>query len=82
MHSFVTLKQMTLRNVSPGNSKLGIEIALVVLCKLLFIFGLWYFFFSPAHRPEVTTEVVGNVILSNEQAPSQPNSPNNIRSPQ
>lgn len=51
--------------------KLIVEIAVVIACKLLFIFGLWYFFFSPAHRPLINPETVGNAILF-EQPSSSP----------
>lgn len=64
---------MKTNNVSPGKSKLGREIAVVIACKLLFIFGLWYFFFSPEHRPEVNADVVGNVVLSAADAPAKAN---------
>ena len=62
---------MKTNNVSPGKSKLGREIAVVIACKLLFIFGLWYFFFSPEHRPEVNADVVGNVVLGAADAPAK-----------
>ena len=61
---------MKTNNVSPGKSKLGREIAVVIACKLLFIFGLWYFFFSPEHRPEVNA---GNVVLGAADAPAKAN---------
>ena len=60
---------MKTNNVSPGKSKLGREIAVVIACKLLFIFGLWYFFF----RPEVNADVVGNVVLGAADAPAKAN---------
>ena len=41
--------------------------------ELLFIFGLWYFFFSPEHRPEVNADVVGNVVLGAADAPAKAN---------
>ena len=53
--------------------KLIIEIAIVITCKLLFIFGLWYFFFSPDHRPEVTSDIVGSVILGSQTTSTTPN---------
>ncbi len=52
--------------------KLILEIAVVIACKLLFIFGLWYFFFSPAHRPLINPETVGNAILFEQTTPAQP----------
>ena len=53
--------------------KLILEIAVVIACKLLFIFGLWYFFFSPAHRPLINPETVGNAILFDQASPTQTN---------
>ena len=64
---------MKTNNVSPGKSKLGREIAVVIACKLLFIFGLWYLFFSPEHRPEVNADVVGNVVLGASETSAQAN---------
>lgn len=43
--------------------KLIVEIALVITCKLCVIFALWYFFFSPSHRPTVTAETMDDVLL-------------------
>lgn len=43
--------------------KLIVEIAIVITCKLLVIFALWYFFFSPSHRPAVTAETMDGVLL-------------------
>ena len=43
--------------------RLLLEIAAVITCKLLFIFCLWYFFFSPSHRPEVTPQTMDSVIF-------------------
>ena len=57
---------MKTNNVSPGKSKLGREIAVVIACKLLF-------FFSPEHRPEVNADVVGNVVLGAADAPAKAN---------
>ncbi len=64
--------------------KLIVEIAIVIACKLLFIFGLWYFFFSPEHRPAVTPETVGSAILGEEDVlrHSPETQSNHIRSPQ
>lgn len=73
---------MKTNNVSPGKSKLGREIAVVIACKLLFIFGLWYFFFSPEYRPEVNADVVGNVVRALRTHLPKPIQPNNIWSPQ
>ena len=56
--------------------KLIVEIALVICCKLLFIFGLWYFFFSPEHRPEVTSDVVSSVMFGNQTTSPHNNSTN------
>lgn len=43
--------------------RLIVEIAVVLCCKLAFIFGLWYFFFSPDKRIEQTPENVASGIL-------------------
>ena len=57
--------------------------AIVIACKLLFIFGLWYLFFSPEHRPTVTPASVGAAILGEEVSPQQSQSTDtHIRSPQ
>lgn len=48
--------------------KLLTEIALVIVCKLLFIFGLWFFFFSPEHRTQVTPEVMSEAIFGDAPA--------------
>ena len=45
-------------------TKVTLELALVIACKLLFIFCLWYFFFSPEHRTEVTPEVISDAFLN------------------
>ena len=47
-----------------------LELALVIACKLLFIFCLWYFFFSPEHRTEVTPEVISDAFFSDTQTTS------------
>ncbi len=51
------------------------EIILVICLKLAVIFGIWYFFFSPSHRPSVTPDTVGNVLLGapTETTPKTPN---------
>ncbi len=51
------------------------EIIIVICLKLLVIFGLWYFFFSPSHRPQVTAETVGDAIVGvqAEKTPSHTN---------
>lgn len=64
---------MNSNNIFHSKSKLGLEITAVIACKLIFIFGLWYFYFSPAHRPDVTADVVSNVVLSTTEAPVQAN---------
>lgn len=43
--------------------RLIVEIGVVLCCKLAFIFGLWYFFFSPEHRIEQTPDNVASGIL-------------------
>lgn len=47
-----------------------VELAVVIACKLLFIFCLWYFFFSPEHRTEVTPEVVSEAFFSDTRTTS------------
>ena len=62
-------------------TKVTLELALVIACKLLFIFCLiackllfifclWYFFFSPEHRTEVTPEVISDAFFSDTQTTS------------
>lgn len=51
-------------------TKVTLELALVIGCKLLFIFCLWYFFFSPEHRTEVTPEVISDAFFSDTQTTS------------
>lgn len=51
-------------NRNPKETKINAELTLVIVCKLLFIFCLWYFFFSPEHRMEVTPEIVGDAFFS------------------
>ena len=48
------------------NSKLLLEIVVVIACKLVFIFGLWYFFFSPEFRPTVTPATISDSFLGHE----------------
>ncbi len=43
---------------------LATEVALVLACKLCAILALWYFFFGPETRPEMTPESVAQVLLS------------------
>lgn len=44
--------------------RLILEIAIVLACKLLFIFCLWYFFFSPEHRTTVTPDRMDELMFS------------------
>ena len=70
-------------NTSARRPKLIVEVAIVIACKLLFIFGLWYLFFSLEHRPTVTPASVGAAILGEEVSPQQSQSTEtHIRSPQ
>ena len=65
---------MTEKGNSARRPRLLFEIAAVIACKLLFIFCLWYFFFSPAHRPEVTPQTMSSVIFGDvaETTPAKP----------
>ncbi len=53
---------MTERQGKP-RAKLIRELAVVLLCKLLVIFALWYCFFGPDKRIEQTPENVAVGIL-------------------
>ncbi|MDO5530479.1 cytochrome oxidase putative small subunit CydP [Sutterella sp.] len=50
--------------------RLIVEIALFVAVKLFLIFCLWWCFFSPSHRPDVTPEKLGAVLLGETSAPA------------
>lgn len=57
---------LDMNNASQSNKsrpRLIVEIGVVLCCKLAFIFGLWYFFFSPDKRIEQTPENVASGIL-------------------
>ena len=70
-------------NARARRPKLIIEVAVIIACKLLFIFGLWYLFFSPEHRPTVTPASVGAAILGEQDALQKSQSTeSHIRSPQ
>lgn len=59
-------------------SLLVAEIAVILVCKLCAIFGLWYCFFSPDKRTEQTPEAVAAVFFSHEnvvRAPSTEGDP-------
>lgn len=47
-------------------NRLITEIAVVLACKLAFIFCLWFLFFSPEHRTIVTDEKIDGIIFSSE----------------
>ncbi len=53
---------------SKPRSKLIREIAVVLCCKLLVIFALWYCFFGPDKRIEQTPEAVAAGILGTQEA--------------
>ena len=48
------------------------EIAVILVCKLCAIFGLWYCFFGPDKRTEQTPEAVAAVFFSHENAVRAP----------
>lgn len=37
-----------------------VEIAIVIVCKLILIFTLWFYFFSPEHRPDIDSDKVSD----------------------
>ncbi|MFU0842146.1 MAG: hypothetical protein ACFWTZ_05990 [Burkholderia sp.] len=55
---------------------LKVELPIIVVCKLLLIFAMWWIFFSPDHRPEITADTVGDRIAGEAQTAqhSQPTS--------
>ena len=53
---------------SKPRSKLIREIAVVLCCKLLVIFALWYCFFGPDKRIEQSPDVVAAGILGTREA--------------
>lgn len=61
-------------NKAPQTAKprprLIFEIAVVLCCKLAFIFGLWYFFFGSDKRIDQTPENVASGILMRDRAPA------------
>lgn len=59
-------------------SLLVAEIAVILVCKLCAIFGLWYCFFGPDKRTEQTPEAVAALFFSHEM-PSGPRPPKEIR---
>lgn len=58
---------MTKSNRATREPRLIVEIAVIIACKLAIIFTLWYLFFSPEHRAQITPEHVESAIFSNEQ---------------
>jgi hypothetical protein len=44
------------------------EIAVVLVVKVLALAALYFAFFSPAHRPEVTPEIMERAILGADSA--------------
>lgn len=61
---------MTKSASSAREPRLIVEIAVVIACKLAVIFALWYLFFSPEHRTQVTPERVEDAIFASERAPT------------
>ena len=59
-------------NLGQKKNRLIMEIAFVIACKLVLIFCLWFFFFSPEHRTIVTDDKIDEIIFFSEQPkPSQ-----------
>ncbi len=48
---------------SESHPNLIVEIAVILCCKLAFIFGLWYLFFGPEKRVEQTPETIASAVL-------------------
>lgn len=65
---------MTDKTQPPARRRIGLlaEIAIVLACKLLFIFGLWYFFFSPEYRTDVTPDKFSEQILGPSTSKDMP----------
>lgn len=61
---------MTKPTRSVREPRLIVEIAVVIACKLAVIFALWYLFFSPEHRTQVTPERVEKALFSSEHPAS------------
>ena len=59
-------------------SLLVAEIAVILVCKLCAIFGLWYCFFGPDKRTEQTPEAVAAVFFPTKML-SGPRPPKEIR---
>ena len=49
-------------------SLLVAEIAVILVCKLCAIFGLWYCFFGPEKRADQSPEAVAAVFFSHENS--------------
>lgn len=60
------------KNSTPKNPRVILEIAVVLCCKLAFIFGLWYFFFGPDKRLDQTPDNVAAGILGSAPTTKQP----------
>lgn len=60
------------KNSTPKNPRVILEIAVVLCCKLAFIFGLWYFFFGPDKRLDQTPDNVAAGILGSTPTTKQP----------
>lgn len=70
-------------NIAPRRPRLALEVAVVLACKLLFIFCLWWLFFSPEHRTDVTPEKMSNFLLGPaETAPADEAASRMIADPQ
>lgn len=61
---------MSVSSSQKSRPRLIAEIAIVLCCKLAFIFGLWYFFFNSEKRIEQTPENIAAGIL--DRAPATP----------
>ena len=54
------LKGWRARSADPATI---LEIAAIIAVKLLVIFTLWFLFFSPSHRTEVTPQTMSKALL-------------------
>lgn len=63
---------MTKKPTSRRPSLLVAEIAVILVCKLCAIFGLWYCFFGPDKRADQSPDAVAAVFLSHENAARAP----------
>ena len=63
---------MTKKPTSRRPSLLAFEIAVILVCKLCAIFGLWYCFFSPDKRADQSPDAVAAVLFSHDNTARVP----------